>query len=149
MLFPQLLCPYDKIHGGSDCQAYVGQLFQLKTYVLSEKFSLSFNAYPIQIHALIMAMFASVIAPFGGFFASGFKRANKIKDFASSIPGHGGVTDRMDCQLLMGMFSYLYLQSFLRYEPPVHRMFKLIIKRLSPIQIQQLIHQLEQVLHYQ
>lgn len=149
MLFPQLLCPYDKIHGGNDCQAYVGQLFQLKTYVLSEKFSLSFNAYPIQIHALIMAMFASVIAPFGGFFASGFKRANKIKDFASSIPGHGGVTDRMDCQLLMGMFSYLYLQSFLRYEPPVDRLFKLIIKRLSPIQIRQLIYQLEQVLHYQ
>ena len=94
-------------------------------------------------------MFASVIAPFGGFFASGFKRANKIKDFASSIPGHGGVTDRMDCQLLMGMFSYLYLQSFLRYEPPVDRMFKLIIKRLSPIQIQQLIYHLEQGLHYQ
>jgi phosphatidate cytidylyltransferase len=46
-------------------------------------------------------LFASFIAPFGGFFASGFKRALKIKDFADIIPGHGGITDRMDCQILM------------------------------------------------
>jgi CDP-diglyceride synthetase len=35
----------------------------------------------------------------GGFFASGFKRAFKIKDFGDTIPGHGGFTDRMDCQV--------------------------------------------------
>lgn len=68
---------------------------------------------PIQYHALIMATFASLIAPFGGFFASGMKRAFKIKDFGDSIPGHGGVTDRMDCQLMMGLFSYMYFQSFI------------------------------------
>ena len=45
-----------------------------------------------------MATFASLVAPFGGFFASGFKRAFDIKDFGDSIPGHGGMTDRMDCQ---------------------------------------------------
>ena len=45
-------------------------------------------------------MFASIIAPFGGFFASGFKRGFKIKDFGDSIPGHGGMTDRMDCQVM-------------------------------------------------
>jgi phosphatidate cytidylyltransferase len=53
---------------------------------------------PFQIHALVMATFASLVAPFGGFFASGFKRAFNIKDFGHSIPGHGGMTDRMDCQ---------------------------------------------------
>jgi len=62
-----------------------------------------------QIHALILAGFASLIAPFGGFFASGFKRAIKVKDFADIIPGHGGITDRMDCQILTGMFAYLYV----------------------------------------
>lgn len=46
---------------------------------------------------MILSLFASLIAPFGGFFASGFKRAIKIKDFADVIPGHGGITDRMDC----------------------------------------------------
>ena len=43
---------------------------------------------PIQFHALVMVCFASLIAPFGGFFASGVKRAFKIKDFADFIPGH-------------------------------------------------------------
>jgi len=55
-----------------------------------------------------------VIAPFGGFFASGFKRAFKVKDFGSFIPGHGGVTDRMDCQIMMGLFVYVYYTNFVR-----------------------------------
>ena len=49
-------------------------------------------------HLFFLACFASLVAPFGGFFASGFKRAFDIKDFGHSIPGHGGMTDRMDCQ---------------------------------------------------
>ena len=53
----------------------------------------------LQFHAVVLAAFASIIAPFGGFFASGFKRGFKIKDFGDSIPGHGGMTDRMDCQV--------------------------------------------------
>ncbi|EER13454.1 phosphatidate cytidylyltransferase, putative [Perkinsus marinus ATCC 50983] len=56
--------------------------------------------------------FASLVAPFGGFLASGFKRAFKIKDFGDSIPGHGGLTDRFDCQVVMGMFTYVYLSNF-------------------------------------
>jgi len=63
----------------------------------------------LQCHALVLATFASIVAPFGGFFASGFKRAFKIKDFGDSIPGHGGITDRFDCQIMMGMFTCLYL----------------------------------------
>jgi len=69
---------------------------------------------PFQFHALVMAIFASLVAPFGGFFASGFKRAFNIKDFGQSIPGHGGMTDRMDCQFLMGMFAYVYYSNLIR-----------------------------------
>ncbi|KAG7271514.1 hypothetical protein CRUP_007503 [Coryphaenoides rupestris] len=54
--------------------------------------------YPFQIHSIFLSSFASLIGPFGGFFASGFKRAFKIKDFADTIPGHGGIMDRFDCQ---------------------------------------------------
>lgn len=63
-----------------------------------------------------MATFASLVAPFGGFFASGFKRAFNIKDFGHSIPGHGGMTDRMDCQFMMGIFSYVYYSSLIRVQ---------------------------------
>ncbi|KAF6137379.1 hypothetical protein GIB67_036416, partial [Kingdonia uniflora] len=42
----------------------------------------------------------------------GFKRAFKIKVFGDSIPGHGGITDRMDCQMVMAVFAYIYHQSF-------------------------------------
>lgn len=66
---------------------------------------------PIQFHAVILAVFASVVGPFGGFFASGLKRALKVKDFNDVVPGHGGVVDRMDCQLIMGLFAYVYFVS--------------------------------------
>ncbi len=46
-----------------------------------------------------MAIFTSIIAPFGGFWASAIKRTYGIKDFDSIIPGHGGVADRVDCQV--------------------------------------------------
>lgn len=35
--------------------------------------------YPFVLHSLSLSIFSSVIGPFGGFFASGFKRAFKIK----------------------------------------------------------------------
>jgi phosphatidate cytidylyltransferase len=69
---------------------------------------------PFLLHSVIMALFASIIGPFGGFFASGFKRAFKIKDFGDIIPGHGGLMDRFDCQLLMGTFVNIYIQTFIR-----------------------------------
>lgn len=69
---------------------------------------LSMNVQPFDEHVFWMTIFASFVAPFGGFFASGFKRAFKVKDFGDSIPGHGGITDRMDCQILMGMFVFVY-----------------------------------------
>ncbi|KAK6641849.1 hypothetical protein RUM44_013567 [Polyplax serrata] len=69
--------------------------------------------YPFLLHSLSMSMFSSVIGPFGGFFASGFKRAFKIKDFGDVIPGHGGIMDRFDCQYLMATFVNVYISSFI------------------------------------
>jgi len=37
------------------------------------------TAYPFIFHSISLSLFASVIGPFGGFFASGFKRAFRIK----------------------------------------------------------------------
>jgi phosphatidate cytidylyltransferase len=69
----------------------------------------TFNSSPAQVHALVVSLFASLIAPFGGLFASGVKRAFRIKDFGVAIPGHGGFTDRFDCHILMAAFIYCYL----------------------------------------
>lgn len=74
--------------------------------------------YPFLLHAFFMSIFASVIGPFGGFFASGFKRAFKIKDFGDIIPGHGGIMDRFDCQFLMATFVNVYIHSFIRMASP-------------------------------
>lgn len=69
----------------------------------------------VQVHSCVIALFASGVAPFGGFFASGLKRAFKIKDFGDSIPGHGGFLDRFDCHLMMSTFVYVYLATFVKY----------------------------------
>lgn len=88
---------------------------------------------PIQLHSLAFSIFASLIAPFGGFFASGFKRAFKVKDFSDSIPGHGGMTDRMDCQFLMGLFVYLYFSSFIKLQPmTAGQLLEMAVSKLSP-----------------
>lgn len=86
---------------------------------------------PVQWHALSFGLFASVIAPFGGFFASGFKRAFKVKDFGDSIPGHGGITDRMDCQMVMAVFAYIYHQSFVKPNYSVETILDQILSNLS------------------
>lgn len=92
----------------------------------------SFRIAQIQWHSLILASFGSIIAPFGGFFASGFKRAFKVKDFSESIPGHGGFTDRVDCQFLMAFFSYLYIKSFIEISViDSNYVLNLILNKLS------------------
>jgi phosphatidate cytidylyltransferase len=92
-------------------------------------------------------LFASIIAPFGGFFASGFKRAFKIKDFGDSIPGHGGITDRMDCQMVMAVFAYIYHQSFVVPEVlSVDKLLDQIITSLTLEEQQALLVKLGQML---
>ncbi|KFA67356.1 hypothetical protein S40285_07026 [Stachybotrys chlorohalonatus IBT 40285] len=81
-------------------------------FFLPDNTAFSVTFQPMQLHALVLATFASLIAPFGGFFASGLKRTFKLKDFGHSIPGHGGITDRMDCQFIMGFFAYIYYHTF-------------------------------------
>ncbi|KAG9452829.1 hypothetical protein H6P81_005733 [Aristolochia fimbriata] len=115
--FQWLTCPRKDLSTGW-LQCDPGPMFRPETYSIADWVPLWFtwkeiSVMPVQWHALALGLFASIIAPFGGFFASGFKRAFKIKDFGDSIPGHGGITDRMDCQMVMAVFSYIYHQSFI------------------------------------
>ncbi|KAL3935109.1 MAG: hypothetical protein SGARI_003107 [Bacillariaceae sp.] len=58
--------------------------------------------YPLgKVDGLAIAVFASLVAPFGGFLASIIKRAYGQKDF--------GLVDRLDCQMLLAPAIYFYL----------------------------------------
>jgi phosphatidate cytidylyltransferase len=65
-----------------------------------------------RLDGMILAIFASLIAPFAGFLASVIKRAYGRKDFGTLLPGHGGVVDRLDCQLILAPFVYFYLSLY-------------------------------------
>jgi phosphatidate cytidylyltransferase len=119
--YEMFLCPLERLTLApftlNSIHCDTSELF--KEYILSfslfgKTFGLSLTN--IQFHSLFIGLFASSIAPLGGLFASGFKRSIKIKDFADTIPGHGGVTDRMDCQMLNGAFVYIYLNQFVLYD---------------------------------
>ncbi|XP_077289246.1 CDP-diacylglycerol synthase [Arctopsyche grandis] len=127
--FPYFVCPieYSETLGKMTMDCQPSYLFQLQEYVLPESvgkilnifgFRESLTMYPFMVHSLSLSVFSSVIGPFGGFFASGFKRAFKIKDFGDVIPGHGGIMDRFDCQFLMATFVNVYISSFIKTASP-------------------------------
>ena len=115
--------PYDKLTASPFPEPLTCDLqpiFLPKEYQLPFPLSIigSFFGYetitilPIQLHGIVYALFASVVAPFGGFLASAIKRNFGFKDFESIIPGHGGIMDRMDCQLVVVAFTFLHYSSF-------------------------------------
>ncbi|KAL2850318.1 cytidylyltransferase family-domain-containing protein [Aspergillus pseudoustus] len=117
MRYKYFICPVNDLGSnvltGLECEpnpVFVPQEFTIPDWT---GFGTTFYLAPMQLHILLFASFASLIAPFGGFFASGLKRTFKIKDFGESIPGHGGITDRMDCQFIMGFFAFMYYHSFI------------------------------------
>lgn len=115
--YPYFYCPVSDLGttAWSNVTCDPNPVFVARPYQLPEwtQIDHTFWIEPVQGHMFILATFASLIAPFGGFFASGLKRAFNIKDFGDSIPGHGGMVDRMDCQFVMAMLAYMYYQSFI------------------------------------
>lgn len=135
MRYKYFICPVNDLGAnvmtGLECvpnPVFVAQPYSLEFFGVDK----TFYVEPIQFHILAFATFASLIAPFGGFFASGLKRTFKIKDFGESIPGHGGITDRMDCQFIMGFFAFMYYHSFIAvYKATVGDVIEVAINGLT------------------
>lgn len=146
--YPSLVCPrYDF----NDCYLFCPPLqcdplpqpfMQKVAHLGSMPFfgDLSITYRPVQLHAVALGAFAASIAPFGGFFASGAKRAFGVKDFGGLLPGHGGVTDRVDCQLMMAVFTYVYLINFVKVNfvgsPDVGRVMSFVSELSTTEQIE-------------
>ncbi|AFN83061.1 CDP-diacylglycerol synthase [Encephalitozoon romaleae SJ-2008] len=106
-------------------------------------FSAVFKIQSIYFHIIPFILVASFVAPFSGFLASALKRAYKKKDFGEAISGHGGIADRMDCQVIIAIFTSTYISSFIYTEDKsVGSIFSFICKNFSPEEIMILIEML-------
>lgn len=71
-------------------------------------------AYPsmkIVLTVLTTPLFV-ILGVFGDLVASYLKRFAQIKDFGDTIPGHGGITDRIDSMLLVAPVFYIFNEIF-------------------------------------
>ncbi|KAI1285802.1 Phosphatidate cytidylyltransferase 1 [Halotydeus destructor] len=152
--YRSLVCPvmYDEELEKSSTDCVPSFLFQLTQYELPKTLAIlckilrlpqTVETYPFVLHSLSLSVFSSVIGPFGGFFASGFKRAFKIKDFGDIIPGHGGIMDRFDCQYLMATFVNVYISSFIRAATP-----QKLFQQLILLQTEDLLTMYQRLGHY-
>ena len=63
--------------------------------------------------AAAMAVLISVFAPLGDLAESMLKRDLGVKDMGSILPGHGGILDRIDSALLVGVAAFYLLRLIL------------------------------------
>ncbi|WP_296148219.1 phosphatidate cytidylyltransferase [uncultured Flavobacterium sp.] len=67
------------------------------------------NSLKIEIYkAIVFGFVIAILAFFGDFLASFYKRINNAKDYSQFIPSHGGFLDRFDSLIFAGFaFSFL------------------------------------------
>lgn len=134
-----LLVPYFVIKSGG-CQ-------EIPEFLLDEtNFNVLFTTVALKklyLHAIPFIFFASFCAPFGGFLASGYKRAFNVKDFSHVIPGHGGLVDRLDCHFMMGIFTNVYFYTFfMDREMTVEKVYNIAINGLNQEQLGNLVEKI-------
>jgi phosphatidate cytidylyltransferase len=62
------------------------------------------------VDCVVLGSVGSILGPAGDLCESMLKRAFGVKDSGNSIPGHGGMLDRIDALIFNGPFVLLYVQ---------------------------------------
>ncbi len=82
--------------GGSILGTLISYLVAVKLSVFSQGFQ-----------TLLLLFMLTVISQIGDLFESSLKRFFNVKDSGKTIPGHGGVLDRLDSTLAVAPFLYV------------------------------------------
>ena len=62
------------------------------------------------MHLFVITCFLGFVAPFGSFFVTGLKKTLKAETLGDSFYS-GGVSDRLDVVLILGLFFMIYINS--------------------------------------
>jgi phosphatidate cytidylyltransferase len=82
------------------------------TFVAGWAFGWAFSPSLSISDRVAIGLIAGVVGPAGDLVESLVKRAAGVKDSGRSIPGHGGILDRIDALLFVGAYMYLHLSLF-------------------------------------